>query len=405
MIAEMKSAKVLDLIVNTVQELSLARDMDTVTRIVRTAARQITGADGATFVLRDGDHCYYADEDAISPLWKGSRFPMQTCISGWAMLNKRSVVIEDIYQDDRIPHDAYRPTFVRSLAMVPIRTISPIGAIGNYWAQLYRPTEEQLKSLQALADITAVTIENVNVYAQLEQRVRERTAQLEVANKELEAFSYSVSHDLRSPLRSILMYADMIEQDRDNQLSESSVRAISSMARNARKMNTLIDDLLNFSVLGKKSLAKSLVNSQAVVQKVVDDLKQSTGTNAAFEISSLPDVMADESLMEQVWVNLISNAIKYSSKKAHPLIRISARSENNEIVFRIDDNGAGFDMRYADKLFGTFQRLHNMSEFSGSGIGLALVHRIITNHNGRIWAEAKVNEGATFFFSLPRSLE
>ena len=138
-----------------------------------------SGADGATFVLRDNDKCFYAEEDAISPLWKGQRFPMSACISGWAMINRQPAVIEDIYADPRIPADAYRPTFVRSLAMVPIRTIDPVGAIGNYWATQHLPSPEQVKVLQALADITAVTMENVRVYEELEQRVRQRTSELQ----------------------------------------------------------------------------------------------------------------------------------------------------------------------------------------------------------------------------------
>ncbi len=171
--------RAMEQLIEVVQQLSLARDLQAVMEIVRHAARRLTGADGATFILRDGDLCFYAEEDAISPLWKGQRFPMEHCISGWAMLNRQSAVIEDIYADPRVPADAYRPTFVRSMAMVPIRTLDPIGAIGNYWARQYQPTPEQVKVLQALADTTAVAIENVRVYEGLEQRVRERTSELE----------------------------------------------------------------------------------------------------------------------------------------------------------------------------------------------------------------------------------
>lgn len=155
-------------LVAAIQRLSLADSVPKIQKIVRSAARRLTGADGATFVLRDGPNCLYADEDAIAPLWKGQRFPLETCISGWAMLNRRPAVIEDIYSDDRIPHDAYRPTFVKSLAMVPIRTLDPVGAIGNYWARRHQPTEQEVELLQALADSTAVAMENVRVYEQLE---------------------------------------------------------------------------------------------------------------------------------------------------------------------------------------------------------------------------------------------
>jgi hypothetical protein len=174
-------------LVEVVQRLSLARDLATLQDIVRRAARHLTGADGATFVLRDGDRCFYADEDAIAPLWKGQRFPMSACISGWSMLHRRPAVIADIYADDRIPHDAYRPTFVKSLVMVPIRTLDPIGAIGNYWASSHVPSEAEVKLLQALADTTAVALENVRVFTELEDRVRERTAELEKAIRQLEA--------------------------------------------------------------------------------------------------------------------------------------------------------------------------------------------------------------------------
>ncbi len=176
-------------LLQAVQELSLARSLIDIQRIVRTAARELTGCDGATFVLRDDGKCYYADEDAIAPLWKGSRFPMEICISGWAMLNRDAAVIPDIYADDRVPHEAYRPTFVKSLVMVPIRTLDPVGAIGNYWAYERQPTPREISLLRALADSTSIAMENVQVYSELEQRVRDRTAALELANDEIRRLS------------------------------------------------------------------------------------------------------------------------------------------------------------------------------------------------------------------------
>lgn len=184
----------MQLLLRAVQELSLARSLPEIQQIVRAAARALTGCDGATFVLRDNGMCYYADEDAIAPLWKGSRFPMETCISGWTMLHREATVVQNIYDDDRIPHEAYRPTFVQSLVMVPIRTLDPVGAIGNYWADEHLPTEQEVSLLQALADATSVAMENVQIYAELEQRVLDRTADLERVSNEM--LQLSVTDDL-----------------------------------------------------------------------------------------------------------------------------------------------------------------------------------------------------------------
>jgi GAF domain-containing protein len=165
---------VLERLVGVVQDLSLARDLPAVMRVVRKEARELTGADGASFVLREGDLCYYADEDAIAPLWKGRRFPMSMCVSGWVMRWREGAVIEDVYADPRVPVTAYRPTFVKSLAMVPIRTKAPIGAIGIYWASKHRATPGEVEILKALADSTSVAMENIEVYAELERRVQQR---------------------------------------------------------------------------------------------------------------------------------------------------------------------------------------------------------------------------------------
>lgn len=177
----------IETLLEVVQKLALSKDLETIMLIVRKAARKLTGSDGATFVLRDGDQCFYADEDAIAPLWKGKRFPMNMCISGWVMEHRQIAVIEDIYADPRIPADAYRPTFVKSLAMVPIRTSSPIGAIGTYWAEPHLPTEEQINLLKALADSTSVAMENIQLHSQVKQGLQETSAQVEITRKLMEA--------------------------------------------------------------------------------------------------------------------------------------------------------------------------------------------------------------------------
>lgn len=396
----MTPAQVL-LLVKAAQQLSQARSLDTIMEITRNAARELTGADGATFVLKDKDKCFYADENAISPLWKGQRFPMNACISGWAMLNKTHAAIEDIYADERIPAAAYRPTFVKSLAMVPIRTIDPIGAIGNYWATQHKPTDNEILLLQSLADLTSVSIENYYVYAELEERVKQRTAQLEELNKELDAFSYSVSHDLRAPLRAMNGFAGILRMDNFDQLDEGGRDAIDHITYNAEKMTALIDNLLAFSRMGRKEVSATEINMNDLTEGVIREFEKAGEHKAKITVGEMGTVHADYALLHQVVLNLVSNAVKYSSKKPVPEINIQAEEKNGEYVFSIADNGSGFNMKYHDKLFGTFQRLHSESEFEGVGVGLALVKRIINKHGGKTWAEGKVEEGATFYFSIP----
>ncbi len=394
----------LRLLAVAVQELAAARGLPDVTEVVRRTARWLVGADGVTFVLRDGDQCHYVEEDAIGPLWKGMRFPLEECISGWAMLHGEAAVIEDIYADPRIPHDAYRSTFVQSLAMVPIRREEPIGAIGAYWAERRRPTDDEVAILQALADATSRAIESVRLYEELERRVQERTAELNASNKELESFSYSVSHDLRAPLRAIDGFSRAVDEDYGERLDDEGRRLLGIIRSSTRQMAQLIDDLLDFSRAGRHELRRGPVDMTALARLAFEGLAGAQpGPGLTFHLAPLEDATGDPSLLKQIWVNLMSNALKFSAGRTPSVIEVGGRRDGAQLVYWVRDNGVGFDDRYAHKLFGVFQRLHAAGEFPGTGVGLAIVKRIVTRHGGRVWAESRLEEGATFFFSLPEA--
>ena len=256
-------------------------------------------------------------------------------------------------------------------------------------------------------DVTDIKKAGVEINAlneSLEKKVAERTNQLEAANKEMEAFSYSVSHDLRAPLRIIHGYADILKMDHAASLDSEGHRLLGVIVNNIRQMGVLIDELLKLSRLGKKEINLRTTNMIKLVHDVLREQPMDI-TRIKFKINDLPDALCDGILMKYVWTNLISNAIKYSGKSDTPEIEISAVTEDDHVVYALKDNGIGFDMKYSHKLFGVFQRLHKKSEFEGTGVGLALVQRIITRHNGKVWAEAEENKGATFYFSLPQNTD
>lgn len=273
----------------------------------------------------------------------------------------------------------------------------------NKTDKLKTEAEEKIRTINHRLEhiIEERTKELAELNRDLEKKVLERTAQLELVNKELESFSYSVSHDLRAPLRAINGYSKMIEEDYGRLLDEEGKRLLVTVQSSAHRMAMLIDDLLAFSKIGKKEVAKNEIDIKAFVESVVNDINKSIDHHAEIIINTSGRVIGDQALLTQVLFNLISNGVKYSAKKEKPEIRITSEIKNDEVVFCISDNGAGFDMKYAPKLFGVFQRLHAISEFEGTGVGLAIVKRIIEKHNGRIWAEAKIDEGATFYFTLP----
>jgi PAS domain S-box-containing protein len=236
---------------------------------------------------------------------------------------------------------------------------------------------------------------------ELEQRVRDRTAQLEDSNRELEAFSYSVSHDLRAPLRAIDGFTRILADDYASHLDTEGKRLCSVVRENTGKMSRLIDDLLAFSRLGRAEMNLSRIDMGTMANSIFHELTTpESRVRIDFLVGDLPPAVADPTLMRQVWMNLLSNSIKFSSKRERAVIRVSAEQQPGECVYAVQDNGAGFDMQYVGKVFGVFQRLHSSKEFEGTGVGLALVQCVIHRHGGRVWAEGETDRGATFSFAL-----
>jgi PAS domain S-box-containing protein len=231
--------------------------------------------------------------------------------------------------------------------------------------------------------------------------LQQNNSQLIETNKELESFSYSVSHDLRAPLRAMNGYARILEEDYGDTLDDAGRTVLGKLNNNVAKMDVLINDLLAFAKIGQKELRKVTIDMQELVKEVVTDISTATSHQTSILVGTLPELHCDRSLMFQVLHNLIANGVKYSSKKASPTVEISCHATERENIFCVRDNGAGFNEKFADRLFGPFQRLHSSSEFEGTGIGLAIVKRIVTKHGGTIWAESIVGQGAVFYFSIP----
>lgn len=260
------------------------------------------------------------------------------------------------------------------------------------------------KEFEILASVETIILKGKKCALNIIHDITDRKTaerQLMIVNQELEAFTYSVSHDLRSPLRAINGYAEILQEDYQAQFNDEANRLLQNIKQNAIKMGNLIDDLLAFSKLGRQEIEKEEVDLNELLETIIIELNKNQPHKTTIKYTTLHKVKADYNLLYQVIFNLVSNGIKYSSKGENPEVEINSEEKNGEIILSVKDNGAGFDMKYADKLFGVFQRLHSQEEFEGTGVGLAIVHRVITKHKGRVWAEGKINEGATFHISLP----
>lgn len=378
-------------LVRTLERLSTAHTLEQVTETVAGAVRTLMGADGATFVLREDGHCFYADEDAISPMWKGQRFPLDACASGWAMLHGEVAVIPDIYADARVPHDAYRPTFVQSLCLAPIRSGAPIGALGAYWSEHHTPSAAQVRQLEVLANSTAVALENLELRGAVARRESERD--------ELELAIHSLAHDLRNPVVAMMGYAELIEMDAAEAPALATTYA-RSIVTAGHRLSSQIDKMLSLYSILNRPLDPEPVDLTALGRDVADQLRAGApGRALRIEVEDGLVAMSDPVLLRIAVENLMGNAVKYSATRPQSLVEL-ARAPQGGSTYVVRDNGVGFEPDDATRLFQPLTRLHP-TEFQGTGLGLASVARIIELHGGTVRAEGRPGEGASFYFSLP----
>jgi signal transduction histidine kinase len=403
----------LNSLLDTVTDLASARTLDDVTRIVRGSARALTQADGVTFVLRDNGQCFYADEDAIGPLWKGSRFSLESCISGWAMLNRQITVVPDIYQDARIPHAAYRPTFVKSLVMVPVRQEDPIAAIGAYWAQPHTATWEEQRVLQAIANAAALALHNVELDAELRlsvEREREARMRAETANKLKDDFLATLSHELRTPLHVIQSWIWQL-----NQAEQPAAlrKALEVIERNVTLQSRLVEDLLDVSraSAGRLELTPQLVDLASACTAVVNVLKLSArAKNIQVEVQqeSSTFIWGDADRVQQILWNVLNNAIKFTPNDG--LIRVRISRGNRQACVVIEDSGVGIEPGFLPFMFDRFRQADPGStrRFGGMGLGLTIVKELIQLHGGTVQATSNGKDqgtAVTLEFPVPAVLD
>jgi len=381
-----------------------AFELGQVTAIICRAARDLTGADGATFVLREGDRVRYAAEDAIGPLWKGKDFPIGDCISGWALSHAETVVIEDIYADQRVSLDAYRPTFVRSLAMTPVGPGTPVASIGVYWARKYRASAYELELLQSLASAADLALAGVRAYEQAKQA----RAEAEQANRLKDEFLATLSHELRNPLNSIVGYAEVLlhspEANRVSLLQQSA----EAIHRNARAQAQLVNDLLDLSRLqtGKLAVERRPLTLAPVVGDAVEAARVRAGEKQIkLDLDIVPEplvVSADQVRLQQIVWNLVDNALKFTPKGGHVGVHLSRDGSAARLV--VEDTGQGIDPEFMPHIFEMFRQADTRATraHGGMGIGLALVCQLVELHEGRVEAYSEgPGRGARFTVRLP----
>lgn len=392
-------------LIGVVQTLSVATELETVQAVVLHAVRRITGADGVTFVVRDGDRCYYLDEDAIGPLWKGQRFPSSSCISGWVMEHGQPAVVPDILHDDRIPQSVYEPTFVRALAMVPIRALDPLGAIGVYWAEPQTTSAADVEAVQAIADATAVTLERLRSDRALASRMaelEEANDALAEANQRLEHVAAIIAHDLRSPLATVEGLLTTLQARAGDGLDATATELTVHAVTQVRGLRDAVEALLSLSQVQRDPLVIEDVEVRALVETVAGSLAtEIEDAEAEVEVESDGTLRGDPTLLRILLQNLISNAVRYRHPARPQVIRVGVQHRGQERVLTVTDRGVGLEPSEVAGLFELAgDRRHRRGTGHGTGFGLVTCRRIAERHGGTITAEPRT-VGARFVVRLP----
>jgi PAS domain S-box-containing protein len=371
--------------------------------VVCRSAREIANADGAAFILREGDRVHYVEEDAVAPLWKGQLFPINDRISGWAILEHKPAIIEDVYADDRVQAQTYEPTFVKSLLIVPVRGHDPLEAIGVYWARNHRADEREVALLEALADAAHIALINTRLYEQ----TRAAREQAEEASRAKDEFLATLSHELRTPLNAIIGWTGIIAGGKFHD-GDTVNRAIETIDRNARLQARLIDDMLDMSriVSGKLRLEPHQVDLPAVIHAAVDTVRSAADAkNIRIDIVLAYGaglVFGDAVRLQQIVWNLLSNAIKFTPKRGRVQVQLARVDSQFEIV--VSDSGSGIDESFLPYVFDRFRQADSSSsrKHGGLGLGLSIVRHLVELHGGTIEASNRADgSGAVFTIRLP----